>query len=151
MRGIRWTAMLVMLVASAALLQTRPVSADWEWSYDDPIVEIAGHTVQINVGVQGDPAVIRENIDKAITTIYVPKGVTVKKISTTKVFFKEKVEIEHTDASWTPGQPVNVKVVVTFEAETKMPAQTVITSAGVMLGTVIGSTNDALTTRFTLK
>ena len=71
-------ALMMAVVFVAALVIAVPTMAMWSWCDIDPVVNINGHIVSIDVGLQGDPQQIRGEIEFTVT---VPKGTLVKVVS----------------------------------------------------------------------
>lgn len=139
-----------LLLTGSALAFARPAAASQGWCWDDPVVQIGPHRVDIANGVFGEPAEVDKNVKQAINTIYVPRNVPVELVSYTKTYFKDKKVIwERTDETWTPGQAIPVTVVTTYKAKQEMPARTVATYPG---GSVSadGTTFIQTTVKFTL-
>ena len=123
-----------VLVVALAIAPVTPTSARGvEWCWDDPVVTIDGRTVQIDVGVMGEPDTVRRNVKVAHVWIYTPQGVSTKLLAATHTYFREVVHFVPSNdvrrrgngrgaAAWQPGQPVPVLVVVEFEARTEMLA-----------------------------
>lgn len=61
------------------------------WCWDDPIVALNGTKVSIDIGVRGEPDVVRRHVQLAETTILVPEGVTTETLAVTNEFFAETV------------------------------------------------------------
>jgi hypothetical protein len=88
---------------------------------------VDGHIVSIASGVAGDPVTVGKAVQRAETTVYLPRGVQGDVLSyTTEVFKDKKVTFVHTDAAWQPGQPMPVTIVVSFKAKSFLPVQITI-------------------------
>lgn len=61
------------------------------WCWDDPVVALNGTNVSIDIGVRGEPEVVRRHVQLAETTILVPEGVTTETLAVTDEFFRETV------------------------------------------------------------
>ena len=70
--------MVMAVVFVAALDIAVPTMAMWSWGDIYPVVNINGHTVSIDAGLQGE---LQQMIGKIAFTITVPKGTLVKVIS----------------------------------------------------------------------
>jgi hypothetical protein len=86
----------VLLTLSVAFLlgmyaHSAPAAHADEWCWDDPIVMIDGHVVQILTGVSGRPDDVRKKVQVAHVTIYVPAAVDAHVLKTTSTFFREDV------------------------------------------------------------
>ncbi len=149
MRKLLSMTLIALLAALVAGLQSPAAArADVVWCEDDPIVEINGSVVNILIGVQDDPILVTKHVKEAVTTIYVPKGVKVKKLGMTNKYFKEKVRFEAVDVPWRQGQPVQALAVVTFESEKHLPARVTVSQLGQQPVIATGDTERPITIRF---
>lgn len=127
------TLVAVLLFGLAGLTQARPAAAQATWCWIDPIVEINGHRINIDTGVQGTPAVVQAHVQHAYVTIYVPRGAQYRLIEITSGYYTESVRFVEVNPN------AQVGVTVSFAATRDLPAAMVITSGSVRL-TFYGST-----------
>jgi hypothetical protein len=76
-------AMAIALVWVVAPTMSRPADALDYWCWDDPLLEINGQRVSVNIGVR------ERDLNKVVGTavvVIVPEGVTVKHIPTKEAF-----------------------------------------------------------------
>ena len=143
---------LVLLTLLAALWLASPSTARAEdWCFDDPIVEIGGHVVSIKTGVQGSAAEVERHVDEARVRIIVPHGVNTRLIASTRNHFDERTRFKKARKEIVPegraprhGEPIQVRVEVTFKATKDFPAVVIVESpAGVY--SAAGSTRGQIT------
>jgi hypothetical protein len=96
-------AAIILGVCMAALLIAAPAMAMWDWCDVDPVVSIGGHTVSLDVSIQGDPQQINGHI---VFTVSVPQDIQIAVISCAPGV---QVKIRKCDDSST-GIPVEVSV-----------------------------------------
>jgi hypothetical protein len=83
-RSIAFAAALALaLVWVAAPVASRPADALDYWCWDDPLLEINGQRVSINIGVRERDL---QRIRGTVVLVVVPEGVTVKQIPTKEYF-----------------------------------------------------------------
>lgn len=128
------TLLAVLLFGLAGLTQTQPAAAQTTWCWIDPIIEVNGHRISINTGVQGTPAVVQANVQHAYVTIYVPRGAQYRLIEMTTGYYTESVRFVEVSPN------AQVGVVVSFRATRNLPAAMAIAS-GTYSVTVYGSTS----------
>ena len=71
-------AAVILGVCMATLLIAAPAMAMWDWCDRDPVLNIGGHTVSLDVSIKGDPQEIRGHI---VFSVSVPEGTQVSVIS----------------------------------------------------------------------
>jgi hypothetical protein len=142
-----WLALLgALLLGAAGSLQVRPAAAQATWCWDDPIIEVNGHRININIGVQGSPDLVARSVQHAHVTVYVPRGAEYRLIANTSTFFPESVDFVEV------SRPSQIGVTVDFTATRNLPAMMVIStqsqratgSFGTISTTVYGSTRSGL-------
>jgi hypothetical protein len=148
MRRLVLTLALLLAVFPAV---ARHADAFETWCFDDPVVDINGQRVNIDIGVQGDPAHVSDSVRRAEVVIAVPKEVRTRLVSTTNQYFQEKVRFTTSDARWSPGQPVPVTVTVQFEATTTLPTAMVVTMDGTTITRSSGTTSSGMSARFVVR
>ena len=127
MRRAGLSLLVVLALSVVAVLQSpRRAAAEVTWCWDDPVVLINGTLVSINVGVYGDPLVVRSAVTLATIEIAVPAGVSTALVASSNLYFTERV-VFVSRGQWQPGQPVPVDVTVTFQATQDLPAALKIT------------------------
>ena len=170
-RRLSRAVLAVALLSSLALFKTPSASAN-DWCWNDPIVTIGGHTVQILTGVQGSAADVDKYVERAHVRIFVPKGVDTELLLITDDLYDETSEFarfngngkaseftkgKKTDKEfftsgkkWKQGDPIPVRVEVTFVASKQMPAAMKVTHSGTTTVTP-GHTKGKIVHEFTLK
>ncbi len=128
MRRAGLSVFFVLVLSAIAVLQPSRAAAEVTWCWDDPVVLINGNLVSINVGVYGDPLVVRRTVTLATIEIAVPAGVSTALVASTNLYFPERV-VFVSRGQWQPGEPVPVEVTVRFEATQDLPAAVRITHA----------------------
>jgi hypothetical protein len=131
-----WLALMgALLFAAAGAVQVRPAEAQVGWCWDDPIIEVNGQRININVGVQGSPALVKRHVQHAHVTIYVPRGSDYRLVDQTAVYFPETVEFVEV------SRAAQIGVVVEFTATRDLPAMMVISSQSQRATGAFGSIN----------
>lgn len=127
-RGVSGLLAALLLVSMSAFVAVPRSQAFVIWCWDDPTVSVNGTVFEIDIAVGGaSQADVQANVDEALTTVYVPKGATTKKLSTTRVNFKEKVHFVEVAGKQ------DVTFVVTFKAKKAMPAAVALKKNGVLI------------------
>lgn len=149
MRRLISTVLATLVLTAAALVQSPPrVSAGVVWCWADPIVQIGGATVSINIGVAGTP----DTVERATVTIFVPEDVRTATLFVQQDVFEERVVFVHTETEVRRGQPIPVKVVVSFKARANVPtAMAVSYHPGAAIGTFYGTTSSGMSTQFAVQ
>jgi hypothetical protein len=114
---------LIALVAAVLALAVAPApatEASVQWCWDDPVVVIDGRPVSINIGVFGTPRDVRANVSAAELTIYVPEQVLTRLSLGVSFYFREHVTFQRLPGRWQVGEPLPVRVEVTFKANKEM-------------------------------
>ena len=140
MRTVSCAALILFVLSLAAAVTPSTASADMVWCWDDPVVLIGGHAVSISVGVYDDPLTVMDDVQAAHFTIVVPNGVSTALVVSTNVYFPEHVRFERR-GTWTPGQPIPVKVTVRFDATQNLPAALKIVYPSGLLPDTTGDTS----------
>lgn len=149
MRRIGLAVLSLWVLVGIALGPARPAHAEADWCWGDPVVRIGGTTVAINIGVLGDSAVVDKDVKLARTTIYLPEGVSARVVGVTKEFFPETVHFVRGGGHWRAGQPIPVRVEVSFVAKRDLPTVVQITYPSGAASTT-GTTLGQMATQFTL-
>jgi hypothetical protein len=147
-RRLLLAAVLISILATTVVGRARAYES---WCFDDPVVDINGHPVTIAVGVSGTPTVIDTTVQRAEVRIVVPKGVRVKTVGKTHMYFAETVRVIQTATPWQPGTAVPVRVEVSFTSKADLPAMMTITPDGKASQSVTGSTSTGLVAEFTIE
>jgi hypothetical protein len=111
-----FAALLIGLSAAVALTTTTSnADARLSWCFGDPIVEIAGEEVAINVLFPIENLGALENPVDVV--VHVPAGVTTGVLEMNTPYFTERVTfIEEPGWAWESGEPVRVEVEVLVRA-----------------------------------
>ena len=142
---IRIITAFIAFFVLAGLALAGPVSrthADDGWCWDDPVVQINGQRLSIDLGVQGQAS----SVTSASLVITVPEGVHTRLVQSSSAF-KTSVVFVHSDGSQTTGRAI--PVTVAMQMNTSTPMQTgmrishyqgsLITSASGPSGTTVAS------------
>ncbi len=127
---------LALLLPLAGLLRSRAAHASEDWCFDDPVLLIGLRSVRLNLGVQGTAAQIAAAISSAEITVYVPQGVPATLSLGSGVQFPEHLRLVQVPGGsllggalgGLIGQPIPVKVVVTWQATATLPTQISVTN-----------------------
>jgi len=148
------------LIAGALALALGPAFARTasaeEWCWNDPLVEIGGKSVRIRTGVRGAAADVDRNVDEARVVIIIPHGVEARVLASTSDLYDEKTrlkkarnEFRENGRAWRPGEPIPVRVEVSFRAKKDFPAVVVVEHRGGS-NTASGRTDRTIVVEFTL-
>jgi len=135
---------------SAGLVQSGAAEASWGWCADDPIVLVNGAPLQTTVGVYADSTTVSRQVRGATVTYTVPASVSISLKMANNVYWPENVVLAHSNAAWSPGQPVSVSVSVTFDSAASLPAQLLNVSGGTVYPAVDGTTAAMISTSFSV-
>lgn len=156
-RGLTLMAVTLGMLAGVALAPAKPASAD-DWCWNDPVVSIEGHIVQILTGVQGSPKDVDANVDAAEIKIIVPRNARTQLLMATSNLYaehtlfqksREQVFEDGKDTKWHKGDPIPVRVEVSFTAKKQMPAQVTVNHKGKVLKAK-GHTKSVMVVEFTI-
>ena len=114
-------AAVILGVCMATLLIAAPAMAMWDWCDRDPVLNIGGHTVSLDVSIKGDPQEIRGHI---VFSVSVPEGTQVSVISCEP---DAKVNINYSDVS---SNVIPVAVSVAINTKTTFDAKLTVSLDG---------------------
>ncbi len=98
----------------------------------DPILTVNGKTVNVIAGVMGTPATVRASVQHAHFRIFLPSSVNAQIVGYEGDYFTESAEIIYDDTlTHVPGELIEMRVEVTFEATVAMPALLSVSMDGV--------------------
>ena len=150
-------ALLGAAVAAGLGAVTVRTAAAEDWCWDDPIVEIGGKRVAIRTGVRGSRDEVEKHVDHVRVEIFTPRGVPTCLIAETENYFEERTlfrkahkEFRQRNDPWRPGDPIPVRVEVTFRATKTFPAAVVVEHRG-GTKTVHGRTDREIVVELTLQ
>lgn len=131
----RWLIVTALLLPLAALLRPHPAHASDDWCFDDPVLVIGLRALRVNLGVQGTAAQVASAVSGAEVTIYVPQGVPATLSVGDSMQFPEHVRIVPVPGGsllgsilgGVIGQPIPVKIVVSWQATATLPTQISVT------------------------
>jgi len=125
---------VVAAVVGIILSPATPVRAQEGGGFcaGDPILTVNGKTVHVIAGVMGRPADVRANVQHAHFKIFLPAGVDAEIVGYTGDYFTESAEIIYDDRLMhVPGELIEMRVEVAFEATTAMPTLLLVSMDGV--------------------
>jgi len=156
MQRLTNTLIAALMLVAFGLIAAVPVTRADEfviWCWNDPQVELNGQIFDIELGVLGQPSVVRRGVRLAETTLFIPQGMRARVLSTTNIYFEERVRIvELPVQAWgnqdqsgrTGGE---VRVVTRFEASVTLPAAMAVNRALRDTGTTRGLLTTSITVR----
>lgn len=115
------------------LAASTPAHASWDWCWDDPIISVNGHIVNIEIGAQANPDDVT-----AYVVIQAPRGA---KLLASGGQFKEHVVLQTNHGRHNDGE-VSVSVIV--PSRTRFAVQVRISVDGRVVTTVAGTSNQRI-------
>ncbi len=153
MKRLLASILITAIAALAVLTGGRIAQASWDWCFEDPIVDINGSRVTIEIGI---PVSNLPDIKGPVTVrIAVPKKVDAIIVFVTNDSFQEDVRIVRTDAKWEQGEAVPVSVTARADGTTIFPVAMRVSypdgTGGTSVATITGTANRQLRYDFWLR
>ncbi len=128
-------AAVAVAVSVAALLVAVPVMAPWGWCEVDPVLNVNGHTVNLDAIIEGDPAAL----SGAVFHVNAPAGTQINVIC---VDPGASVKVNYNNGS------SSIAVSVDFETEIEYPAIFYVLVDGQQVAQATGTTLQELEAAF---
>jgi hypothetical protein len=130
----------VAAVCVASLLIAAPVLAPWGWCDVDPVLNVNGHTVNLDAAIQGDPQVLNNGVDFYVV---VPRGTEISVVSC-----DQGADVTIINAPWRSD---SIYVWVCFNTHSNFPAMLTVLVDGQQVSQATGTTNLGLGGSFSVE
>lgn len=149
----RALALGVIGLAAGVSMRAHRAGAEGGWCWDDPILEIDGKLVRINIGIQGSGTLVRAHVQNAHTIVYLPPNVPARIAGFTINYFPETAEIRRAShLKWVRPSPGGESVSkVDFEAYTSFRTTRVLPAIAQVVYPVKEITKNGDVTNKTIK
>jgi hypothetical protein len=143
------TALALAMVWAVAPALSRPADALDVWCWDDPVLEIAGQRVSVNIGVRQSDL---SKVVGAAIVVTVPEGVNARVVSTDDHQFPSWVQIVHEGRGNNGNIPVTVVNTLVARGSFDYQVNATTDHGRTMLDQETGAlTNRAVTLEFKLR